>query len=77
MTSKRPAQYSTEEKGILIRFHRLFDNEDGRWLLDWLSGECMEHQSTFVPTNDRASAFNEGKRSLILRLRSILKESIQ
>jgi hypothetical protein len=62
-----------EEKSILYTFHRVFGNEDGQRILNWLSTECMEKQTTFVVESDRASAFNEGKRSLILRIRAILE----
>jgi len=61
-----------EQKRIMAFLHETFDKDCGQMTLDWISKECMEHEQTFVPDSERVTAFNEGKRSFILRLRAAL-----
>ncbi len=75
--AEQKALWLKEQKRIAGMFHRVFDTDDGKQLLDWFSKECMEHDQTFVPESDRLTSFNEGKRSLIRRIRDILNAKIE
>jgi len=66
------AERLREQKRIAGMFHRVFDGSDGADLLEWFSIECMEHSMTLSVGHPDVSAFNEGKRAVILRIRAVL-----
>ena len=49
-----------------------FDTPEGKRFLTELSHECFEGRNTFVSNNQHGTAFNEGKRYVILYIRDIL-----
>jgi len=75
--AEKRALWLKEQKRIAGLFHRVFDTDDGQQILDWFGKECMENEQTFVPEHDDLTHFNEGKRSLILRIRAVLKAKIE
>lgn len=75
--AEQKALWLKEQKRIAGMFHRVFDSDDGQALLDWFSKECMEHEQTFVPSHDDITHFNEGKRSLIRRIRDVLAAKVE
>ena len=50
-------------------FLNTFAGQHGEPVLKYLSKYCMEKGSTFDKDSDRWTAFNEGKRSVILEIR--------
>lgn len=75
--AEQKALWLKEQKRIAGLFHRVFDTDDGVQILEWFSKECMEYEQTFVPDHDDITHFNEGKRSLIRRIRDVLKAKIE
>ena len=73
-----------ERRQMLHNYHATFDSDAGKKVLEYLAVECMDVVKdvngnllgTYVPESDRASAFNEGKRAVILRIRSILSAKL-
>ena len=53
-------------KRSLLIYHNLFDSEDGRDVLADLASRFRVFGTTFDPESDRASAFNEGARNVVL-----------
>lgn len=61
--------------GLRMAMWNLFggQNRDGNLFLAWLSEECFEHDATWAPgCDDQEHAYNEGKRSIILKMRRSL-----
>ena len=53
-------------------FHNSFDTEGGKRVLENISKECLENDLSFVRGESDSTAFNEGKRYVILHIRKIL-----
>jgi len=53
-------------------FQNSFDTEGGKRVLENLSKEGLENDVTFVRGESDSTAFNEGKRYMILHIRRIL-----
>ena len=59
-----------DELTELVRaYNRLFASEDGKRVLEDLSRACYESAVTFVNQNPTGTAFNEGKRFVMLHIR--------
>jgi len=60
-------------------FHRTFDTDSGRKVLEYLSWKCMEGQTTAAlsPESVEKTYFNEGKRAVILMIRDILNTKME
>jgi len=43
-------------------------------VLQFLSKFCLEHAQTFIVNSERKSCFNEGARSVILKIRELLAD---
>lgn len=71
----------TREKVVqtLGDFHRTFDTDSGRKVLEYLSWKCMEGQTTAVlfPVSAEKTYYNEGRRSVILEIRDILNTKME
>ncbi len=67
-------EYAEIKKKEKAAFQRLFASEDGEIVLSYLSRTCFENRPTYVPGDTHESAFREGVRGVILRIRSLLKE---
>ena len=59
-------------KQLIRDFQGAFDTPEGKRVLEYLSEECFENKNTFVLNNQYGTAFNEGKRYVILYIRAIL-----
>ncbi|KKL15803.1 hypothetical protein LCGC14_2501920 [marine sediment metagenome] len=60
-------------KQLIMDTQGTFGTPEGKRVLEKLSLECLEEVSTFVPNNQYGTAFNEGKRYVILYIRGILE----
>jgi hypothetical protein len=60
-------KYSLEQ---VQRYRRLFDTEDGRWILADLK-RLFSDKSSFDPGNPRVSDFNEGMRYVFLHIEAV------
>ena len=58
---------------LIMDFQSSFTSESGKRVLDNLSKECYENDLTYVRGDPNGSAFNEGKRYVILHIRRILE----
>jgi hypothetical protein len=56
-------------KELIAAYKGTFATESGVKVLADLSQSCMEQQQTFVPGAPDATAFNQGMREVILRIR--------
>ncbi len=61
-----------EIKQLIRDFQCVADTPEGKRMLENLSKECLETVSTFVPSSQYGTAFNEGKRYIILYIRGML-----
>lgn len=61
-----------EAKQLIRDYQGAFDTPEGKRVLENLSIECLECLSTFVPSSQFSTAFNEGKRYVILYIRGVL-----
>lgn len=63
------------ESEVISAYQNLFraDCAEAKIVLEDLAIECYEDLLTYVDGNPNGSAFNEGKRYVILRIRSMLK----
>ncbi len=61
-----------EVKQLIRDFQCVADTPEGKRMLEHLSQECLECVSTFVSGNQFGTAFNEGKRYVILYIRGML-----
>lgn len=59
-------------KQLLMDFHNAFDNDGGKRVLANLSFECNEESLSFVRNDPYSTAYNEGKRYVILHIRRVL-----
>jgi len=46
----------------------------GANVLQFISDFCLEHAQTFIVNSERKSCFNEGARSVILKIRELLAD---
>jgi hypothetical protein len=62
-----------EQAKQLVRDYQFaFGTPDGLRVLEDLSKQCYEHELTFVDGNPNGTAFNCGKRYVILHIRRLL-----
>lgn len=61
-----------EQKQLLIDFKECFGTEGGKRVLARLSKLCRENEASYVDHNTHYTAYNEGKRCVILHIRSML-----
>jgi hypothetical protein len=61
-----------KRKQLIMDFQSTFATESGKRVLENLSKECYENAVTFVRSDSYGSAFNEGKRYVMLHIRRIL-----
>ena len=59
-----------EFRQLILDFKGTFATEEGQRVLDELSYECHENELTYIRNDPNATAFNEGKRFVILHIRS-------
>lgn len=57
---------------IIMDYKNTFTSEGGKRVLENLAFECYENSVTFIDKNALGSAFNEGKRYVILHIKRIL-----
>jgi len=55
-------------------YRKLFESPDGKRVLEDLSGYCYENRSTYVEGSQSREHVNQGKRAVILRIRSKMAE---
>jgi hypothetical protein len=61
-----------EQKQLLRDFRECFATEGGKRVLERLSKLCRENEPSFVDRNTHYTAYNEGKRCVILHIRKML-----
>ena len=59
-------------KQLIRDFQGTFNTPEGKSVLEKLSDECFETKNTFMPNSQYGTAFNEGKRYVILIIRAML-----
>ena len=59
-------------KQLIRDFQGTFGTSEGKSVLEHLSKECLECVSTFKSGSQHDTAFNEGKRYVILYIRGVL-----
>lgn len=57
---------------MIMDFRNAFNTEGGKRVLENLSKECLENELSFVRGESDSTAFNDGKRYVILHIRRIL-----
>lgn len=57
---------------LTMDYLNAFTTESGKRVLDNLSRECYENAVTFIRGEPDSTAFNEGKRYIMLHIRRIL-----
>lgn len=65
-----------QTKQLTIDFMNTFTSESGRRVLGSLSKLCRENNPCFVDHNTHYTAYNEGKRCVILHIRSQLNKDL-
>lgn len=61
-----------EQKQLIIDFMECFGTESGKRVLARLSKLCHENEPCIVNGNTHGTAYNEGKRCVILHIRKML-----
>lgn len=57
---------------VRLAYRRMVAGDTGRLVLADLSEICGENRTSFVPGDPQQTAFNEGRRSVLLHIRSVL-----
>jgi len=65
-----------EKKATIAAFHELFAQRSAELVLKNLSKECYENELTFVKGDPSGSAFNSGKRYVILHIRRLMAKKL-
>jgi len=60
-----------------VQYKELFDTDVGKEILADLARRHFVHTSTFIPHDTHHSAFNEGRRSVILEIISLVNIPIE
>ena len=60
-----------------VQYKELFDTDVGKEILADLARRHFVHTSTFIPHDTHHSAFNEGRRSVILDILSLVNIPIE
>ncbi len=64
-----------ERQDLISDCKAIFTKSDaGVNVLQFISDFCLENEQTFVLTSERKSIFNEGARSVILKIRTLLAD---
>jgi len=64
------------EQQLALDFQKTFDTDSGKRTLERLSKLCKENKPTYVDHNALGTAYNEGQRSVMLHIRSMLAKSV-
>ena len=59
---------------LIIDYHGTFATPEGLSVLEDLSKRCFENRTTYVDQNPHGTAFQEGKRYMILYIRDKLRK---
>lgn len=65
---------SDKAKQLIMDLQNTFNTEGGKRVLDHISNYCYEKKPTFVDGNPTGTAYQEGKRSVILNIRAQLEK---
>lgn len=57
---------------VRLAYRRVFAGESGQYVMADLSALCGEAATSFSPGDPHQTAFQEGKRSVLLHIRSVL-----
>ena len=66
-----------EEEQYVRDVKEVFSGDNGERVLAKLSRLCHEHKATYVDQNTTGTAYNEGKRCVMLHLRAMLNKDIK
>jgi len=58
------------------KYKKVFEGEDGKWVLEDLAKRCFENTTTFDP-DIKKICFNEGRRSVYKYIKSMVEKNIQ
>jgi len=62
-------------KGLQTNYKTIFNTDEGKEVLADLEKRCHYHSTTNVKGDSHESAYMEGQRSVILFIKSILREN--
>jgi len=65
-----------ELESLIISYKAFAESDDGVAILKDLSRECYEKELTFVDGNPNGTAFNEGKRYVMLHIRRFINTNV-
>ena len=75
---KQEIQIREQEKlATIAAFKSLFAQKQAELVLKNLSKECYEDEMTFVKGDPSGSAFNNGKRYVILHIRRMINKEVE
>lgn len=61
-----------KKKNTVNAFKRVFNSSEGATVLKELKRLCMHDKSTYVKNDTHGTAFNEGKRAVLLQILQVL-----
>ena len=64
-----------KQKQLIIDYQGTFGTEEGKRVLGRISRLCRENEPSFVDHNTHYTAYNEGKRCIMLHIRKMLGKS--
>ena len=62
-------------KQLIMDYKNCFLSESGKRVVENLSRECYENAVTFIRNEPDSTAFNEGKRYVLLHIKRILSKN--
>ena len=62
-------------KGLQINYKTIFNTDEGKEVLADLEKRCHYHSTTNVKGDSHESAYMEGQRSVLLFIKSMLREN--
>ena len=63
---------NTEQQKLVSAYSDIFDSPTGKIVLDDLAEMCFDNETTFFPGDPYVSAAQEGRRSVLLRIRRMI-----
>jgi len=66
-----------EDKRLISAYHAFFTSPQGMLIMKDLSVRCFEHDSTIVFDNQYATAYNEGRRSILLGIKRMIAKKLE
>jgi len=67
------AKRAAAREQLIMDFQTTFSSDSGKRVLSQLSEVCFENKLTYVDGNPGKSAYNEGRRDVLLGIKSLLR----